>query len=160
MKQAKDVMCDSPKHCEKNESLKNVVNEMSKSNIGSLPVVDKDKKVIGVITDRDICIGLAKTDKPLSELKVSEVMSSQAHTCKLEDSADTALRLMRLKQVGRLPVVDKEGRLEGILSLNGIVRHHRKNNEKVEEQYPGEENVINTLHSIAERNHKHDYQLA
>ena len=160
MKQAKDVMCDSPKHCEKNESLKNVVNEMSKSNIGSLPVVDKDKKVIGVVTDRDICIGLAKTDKPLSELKVGDVMSSQAHTCKLEDSADTALRLMRLKQVGRLPVVDKEGRLQGILSLNGIVRHHRKNNEKVEEQYPGKENVINTLHSIAERNHKHDYQLA
>jgi CBS domain-containing protein len=158
MKQVKDVMCDSPKHCEKNESLKNVVNEMSKSNIGSMPVVDKDKKVLGVVTDRDICIGLAKTNKPLSELKVSEVMSSQAHTCTLEDNADNALKIMRTKKVGRLPVVDKEGRLKGILSLNGIVRHHHKNNEKVEEQYPGEENVMNTLHSIAERNHKHELE--
>jgi CBS domain-containing protein len=159
MKKIKEIMVDEPRHCEKSQSVQSVVTEMSKSNIGSLPVVDKNKKVIGVITDRDICVGLSNTNKPLTELKVHEVMSTQAHTCTPEDDASTALKIMRTKKVGRLPVVDKDGRLKGIVSLNGIVRHHHENNEKVEEQYPGEENVMNTLHAIADRNHRYNYNF-
>ncbi|HXD93355.1 MAG TPA: CBS domain-containing protein [Bacteroidia bacterium] len=159
MKKVKEMMIDTPKDCEKSHSIQRVIAEMSKSNIGSLPVVDKDKKVIGVITDRDICVGLGKINKPLDELKVQEVMSTQAYTCTPEDDASTALKIMRTKKVGRLPVVDKEGRLQGVVSLNGIVRHHHENNEKVEEQYTGEENVMNTLHSIADRNHRYNYNF-
>jgi|GEM_PF-468236 len=159
MKKIKEMMIDTPKHCEKNHSVQSVISEMSKSNIGSLPVIDKDRKVIGVVTDRDICIGLSKTHKPIDELKVQDVMSSQIHTCTPEDDASKALNIMRTKKVGRVPIVDKEGRLQGIVSLNGIVRHHHENNEKLEEQYTGEENVMNTLHSIAARNHRYNYNF-
>ncbi|MFN6039426.1 MAG: CBS domain-containing protein, partial [Bacteroidota bacterium] len=54
MKKIKEMMTASPKTVGKNESLKTVATQMSKSNIGSLPVVDENKKVVGIVTDRDI----------------------------------------------------------------------------------------------------------
>ncbi|HXB39757.1 MAG TPA: CBS domain-containing protein [Bacteroidia bacterium] len=152
MKTVKEIMVHEPKHCGKHENLQNVIAEMLKSNIGSLPVVDKEKKVIGIITDRDICGALARTNKHLVELRVHEAMTGHVHTCLVEDSTNTALKIMRTKKVGRLPVVDKKGCLKGILSLNTIIRQLHGSNDGAEAVFAGEENVVNTLHSIAERN--------
>ena|ERR1700756_5749517 len=154
MKTVKEIMVESPKHCEPHESLQNVITEMSKYNIGSMPVVNDSKKVIGVITDHDICVKLGKTNKTISQLSVHEAMSSEAHTCKPEDSASTVLKIMRTKKVGRVPVVDKEGHLKGVVSLMGIIRKIKDSREKAELEYKGEENIINTLHSLANRKQK------
>jgi CBS domain-containing protein len=135
MKTVKEIMYSTPKYCGKNESLLNAVREMSKSNIGSLPVVDSDKKVVGIITNRDVCTTLGKTSKTLAELKVQEVMTPEAYICTPEDDTKTALKIMRTKKVHRLPVVDKEGHLKGLLSLNTIVREFEGSREKAEIEY-------------------------
>ncbi|HKC69800.1 MAG TPA: CBS domain-containing protein [Bacteroidia bacterium] len=61
---------------------------------------------------------------------------------------------MRTKKVGWVPVVDKEGRLKGVVSLMGIVRKIKDSSEKTELEYKGEENIINTLHALANRKQK------
>jgi len=152
MKQVKDIMNASPLSCRKDETIQEVSNQMSKSNIGFLPVVDENKKVIGTITDRNIVLAIGKANKAPDKLKVHEAMESTVHTISQEDSADKALEIMRTKQVGRLPVVDSERRLKGVVSLLGIARKIKDSSEKNELGSQGKENIINTLQGIAERN--------
>jgi CBS domain-containing protein len=153
MKTVKEIMITSPQYCGQNETLQALAEKMSKSNIGSLPVLDDNKKVIGVITDRDITLAAGtQVGKKLSEIKVLDVIQNRkVHTVTPEDNLQTALQIMRTKQVGRLPVVDKEQNLRGVVSLNHIVRQTHGSNEHAEIGYAGKENVFNTLHSLANR---------
>ena len=152
MKKVKEIMVAYPQYCGKHETLQTAAEKMSKSNISSLPVVDETKKPIGIITDRDICLTAAQGKKPLSELKVQNITSGQkVHTCSTEDNLQTALRIMRTNKVGRLPVVDNQQKLTGIVSLNRIVRKTHGSSEAAEVTYKGEENVMKTLHSLASR---------
>ena len=153
MKNVQEIMVTSPKYCGKNETLQAVAEQMAKSNIGSLPVVDENKKLVGIITDRDIALTLGKqAGKKLTEIKVQDVIANKkVHSVLDEDNLQTALKIMRTKQVRRLPVVDNEKTLKGIVTLNHIVRLTHESNEEAEMEYKGEENVIKTLHSIANR---------
>jgi CBS domain-containing protein len=154
MKTIKDLMTPSPQYCEKNESLKDVARKMAQSNIGSLPVVDENKKVIGMITDRDIALALGRRQGAVAEVQVHEAMTPQVHSLRADEDATAALKMMRTQKVGRLPVVDAENHLKGIISLNGIVRKVQDSSDKAEINYSGKENVHRTLESIAERNRK------
>jgi CBS domain-containing protein len=87
---------------------------------GCIPVVDNEGKLVGMITDRDICMAAYTQGKPLAEIAVSTAMAPRAYTCALTDSVGSAEKLMAAKQVRRLPVVDKQGRLVGLLSLHDI----------------------------------------
>jgi CBS domain-containing protein len=155
MKTVKEIMLSDPKYCYKNESLKNAVKEMSKSRVGSLPVLDSDKKVVGILTSRDVCATLGKTDKPYADLKVHEAMTPEAFTCNPEDDTNTILRIMRIKKVRRLPVVDKKGHLKGVLSLNTITRECEDSEDKREIEYEGKESIMKTFRSISDRNYEH-----
>ncbi|HEU4718076.1 MAG TPA: CBS domain-containing protein [Bacteroidia bacterium] len=152
MKTVKEIMVKSPMYCEKDATLQAVAEQMSKENIGSLPVLDENKKLIGMITDRDICLAAGATKKNLASLKVQEVLKQQpVHTITGEDDLRSALRLMRVKQVGRLPVVDKDRRLQGVVSLNHIVRRTHGTADAAEIEHGGDENVLNTLHALSNR---------
>lgn len=89
---------------------------------GSLPVVDADRKVLGVITDRDICLALCTRGSRASEVHVREVMSRRVIVCRADDPVSAAMTMMRKHQVRRLPVVDMDGRIEGMLSVHDILR--------------------------------------
>ncbi len=155
MKTIREIMVALPQQCTRNESLKEIVLRMDKSNIGCLPVVDESKKVIGIITDRDVALALCRGDKRVEDLKVHEVMTAKVHTIRPEDHTVSALKMMRTMRVGRLPVVDEEQRLKGMVSLNRILRNNYGTEEAPELEYAGAENILNTLHSIAERNSLH-----
>jgi len=152
MKKVNEIMVSSPQSCAKTETLQKAAEIMSKSNIGSLPILDENKKVIGIITDRDITLNASQSKKPLSEIKVQDIISQRkVHTVQGEDNLETALKVMRENKVGRLPVVDKDQNLKGILSLNQIVRKTQGSTDEAELEYKGQENVMKTLHSLAER---------
>jgi CBS domain-containing protein len=88
---------------------------------GAVPVVNEERKVIGMITDRDICIAAATRSKPPAEIRASEVMTNHGiHSVKSDDDVRVALRTMRKHRVRRLPVVDQQQRLTGILSINDL----------------------------------------
>jgi len=87
---------------------------------GCVPVIDIDSRVVGIITDRDICMGSLFRGEPLHSIRVSAAMSTGVKTCLPEETIEFAEGIMRSNQVRRLPVVDREGHAIGILSLNDL----------------------------------------
>src|SRR4026207_1384449 len=94
---------------------------MWEGDCGAVPVVTDDRKVIGMITDRDICIAAATRAKPPAEIRAGEVITNHGvHAVKQDDDVRVAMRTMRKQKVRRLPVVDREQRLAGIVSINDL----------------------------------------
>jgi CBS domain-containing protein len=89
---------------------------------GAVPVVNEERKVIGMITDRDIAIAAATRSKAPAEIRARDVITSNngIHAVKADDDVRVALRTMRKHRVRRLPVVDQQQRLAGILSINDL----------------------------------------
>jgi signal-transduction protein with cAMP-binding, CBS, and nucleotidyltransferase domain len=102
---------------------------MWEADCGIVPVVDREGKCIGVITDRDICIAAATKGRPAADIKVSEVVSGKCHSCTPDADVRDALRIMRTQQVRRLPVVDAKGTLQGVISMNDLVLRARENSK-------------------------------
>ncbi len=95
--------------------------KMWDSDCGALPVLNVQCQVIGMITDRDICMAAATKNKPASNITVWETVSKKVYTCHLSDDVHTALDIMKREKVRRLPVVDEDGRLQGIVAMNDFV---------------------------------------
>lgn len=119
----KEIMTPDAKACTETANLAKAAELMSQNNCGVLPVVTSTGKVVGLITDRDICVAGAKNNKPLASMAVEEVISGDVYACRAEDDIQLALRTMRDNKVRRLPVLDKEGQLKGILSMDDVVLH-------------------------------------
>lgn len=95
---------------------------MWEQDCGAAPVVDQDGRVVAVLTDRDICMAAFTQGRALADIRVSSAMSRGLWSCRPEDDVKHAEKTMRAHQVRRLPVVDAEGRLVGILSLSDLAR--------------------------------------
>jgi CBS domain-containing protein len=115
----KDVMTKDVKICKLDSDLSTVAREMWMRDCGVIPVVH-DGEVIGVVTDRDICIAAGCKNRPPAEITIGEVMTRKVHSCRPDADVRDALKIMREKQVRRLPVIDAKGKLCGILSLNDV----------------------------------------
>ena len=89
-------------------------------NCGALPIVEDSRVVVGMVTDRDLLIALGTRNRNASDLQVGEVMSKDLSLCAPNDDVRDALKIMAERQLHRLPVVDKDGVLKGILSLDDI----------------------------------------
>jgi acetoin utilization protein AcuB len=105
---------------------------LAENQIRHLPVVDKNDRVIGIVTDRDIRSAwpydflkesYRETDKEkLSKIKIKDIMTINPITLSLTSTIQDALLLIQEKKVGALPVVDEEGKLKGILSVRDLLR--------------------------------------
>jgi CBS-domain-containing membrane protein len=95
---------------------------MWRQDCGVVPVVDQQEEVVGVITDRDICIAAATRHRRPEELRVGDVMGSRLFTVRPDDDVRVALDTMRHERIRRLPVVNAAKRLVGMLSLSDIVQ--------------------------------------
>jgi len=87
-----------------------------------VPVVDQDGVVVAMLTDRDVCMAAFTQGRALGDIRISSAMSKSVWTCRPEDDVKLAEERMRHHRVRRLPVVDAEGRLVGILSLSDLAR--------------------------------------
>ena len=94
---------------------------MWRKDCGFAPVVD-DGRVVGVITDRDICMASATKHEAPEAIAVRDTMASQVFTCRVDDEIESALGLMKERQVHRLPVLDGDDRLAGVISFSDVVR--------------------------------------
>jgi CBS domain-containing protein len=101
---------------------------MWEHDIGSLPVLGDADEVVGMITDRDICMAAYTRGSRLADVDVGSAMSRGLHACAPEATVGAAEELMRLDRIRRTPVVDARGRLVGILSLADLAREalHQK----------------------------------
>jgi CBS domain-containing protein len=111
----RDVRC-----CNAADTCSRAAQLMWDHDIGALPVVDDHGRVMGMITDRDICMAAYIRGQPLAEVYVGDVMSTDVVTC-FEHASDRELaRMMSGGQVRRIPVIDSDHRLAGIVSLNDL----------------------------------------
>ena len=116
-----DLMTAGVESCHRNTDLAAAAMVMWRMDCGAVPVAGDDGKIIGMITDRDICIAVATKHRRAQEITVGEIISGALFKVGPGDDVREALRVMRAERVRRLPVV-KSGILLGILSVNDIVR--------------------------------------
>jgi CBS domain-containing protein len=116
-----EIMTSNPQVCGPETSLATAAMLMWDNDCGILPVVDDNKKVVGMVTDRDICIGAATIRQDIAFVPVSAVITGKVFSCHPDDDIKAALKTMQEGRVRRLPVIDENGALQGLLSLNDVV---------------------------------------
>jgi CBS domain-containing protein len=130
----KEVMTQDAKAIWITESLVEAAKSMWENDCGILPIVKDGRKVVGLITDRDICMATAMKQRNPASISVEEVMSGTVYATAPEEDLEQALKTMREHKIRRLPVLNLEGELEGILSMNDIVLKAREPNGKKKPQ--------------------------
>jgi len=119
----KEIMTQSAVCCEPETNVGRAVELMWNRNVGMLPVVDRDGRLVGVVTDRDICIAMGTRNHLPGELTVGEIAIREVLTCKPNDDIHEALSEMGDHQVRRLPVVNDQRVPQGLLSMDDLILH-------------------------------------
>lgn len=127
----KDLMTTAVKRCSPETNLAEAARIMWEGDCGAVPVTDERDHVVGVITDRDICIAAATRPRTEGEIPVKEVISKALFTCAPGDDVRAALGTMKARKVRRLPVVEPGGRLVGIVSIHDIATQSRSRSSDV-----------------------------
>jgi len=119
------VMTAKVQRCTADDSLAHAAWLMWDNDCGCLPVctgADAEDRIVGLITDRDICMCALFEHEPLSKLRVGQAMTRDVLACKSADTLKQAERVMQEGRVRRLPVLSAEGKLLGIVSLADLAR--------------------------------------
>lgn len=120
------IMTRDPVCCTRDDFVHVAASIMKRFDTGIVPVTEKlgePSRLIGVLTDRDLTLGVLAMNRDPKLLRVEEFISTRPVTCLPADTAEKALAVMAHAQVRRLPVVNKDFELVGMLSLGDIVRH-------------------------------------
>jgi CBS domain-containing protein len=117
----RDIMTTNVVSCRKDTDLATAARLMLDNRCGTMPVVDEQSRVAGIITDRDIAMAAATRQRNAAHIAVHEAMSGHVKTCLADDDIGAALHVMEERRVRRLPVLDGNGHLAGILSIDDIV---------------------------------------
>lgn len=117
----KSIMTREIASCRPNDTMHTAARLMWDHDCGAVPVVDETTgKLEGIITDRDMCMAALLSNRPAHTIPVRDVMASEVCTCRENDDLRTVHAVMRDNLVRRLPVVDDEQRLVGLVSLNDL----------------------------------------
>ncbi len=118
---ARDIMSTPAYTCGPDTDLATVAKIMWDHDCGFVPVVDASGIVTGVVTDRDICIATSTRRRLPEDISAAQAMMSPIHACLTDDNVSDVLSAMRQFRIRRIPVIDGNGRLQGVISLNDIV---------------------------------------
>ena len=95
---------------------------MCENHIGCIPICDEQRNVVGILTDRDIILRAVACDKNVKTTPVSEIMTKDVCTCSSEQNISEAENTMASYQIRRLPVVDQNNQVVGILTMGDLAR--------------------------------------
>jgi CBS domain-containing protein len=123
MGQIKELMTVKPRTVKQGDSIVDAAKLMKGEDTGIAPIVDGDQRLVGVVTDRDIAIRVVAEGRDPQTTKVEEIASQNLVTIDPQQTLDEALRLMAQHQVRRLPVVEEDGKLVGIVAQADVARH-------------------------------------
>lgn len=139
--QVKDLMNPSVVTIEPGSSAALAARLISRHNVGSLPVCGDDRRLRGVVTDRDIVLRCVAAEEEPAQTPVRDIMTRGCTTVSPGDDCREATRLMSLHQVRRLPVVE-DGKLVGVISLADVARSGRFDMEAAQALCEISENII------------------
>ena len=123
-----EVMTKDPKCCVPGDSVARAAKLMKTEDVGSIPVCEDrhSHKLIGILTDRDLVLQVVAEGRDANNVKTQDVMTAQPVTCRTTDDFETAVEAMQRHQVRRIPVVDGQGQLVGIIAQADIAtRSHQ-----------------------------------
>ena len=123
---ARDIMTENPACITPETTARQAARLMEDNDVGSLPVVESDanRRLVGVVTDRDLALRvLGRGESP--DVQVREVMSSNVHCCRAEDSLDEVENAMAKNQVRRIPIVDENNRILGMVAQADLARERK-----------------------------------
>jgi CBS domain-containing protein len=144
----KEVMTPDAKAIWITQSLADAAKTMWENDCGILPIIKDGGKVVGMISDRDICMATAIRDRNPSSISVEEVMNATVYAAEADEDIEQALQTMREHKIRRLPVLNLEGELKGIVSMNDIVlKAKERNGKKPQIAYA---DVVKTYQAICE----------
>jgi CBS domain-containing protein len=126
------LMTKDVRTCRPEESLNEAARIMWEMDVGCVPVIAADGtgRVLGIVTDRDICMAAYTQGRPLFEIPVSEAMSKSVVACLPDETIAKAAERMRERHVRRLPVIDDAEQLLGLISLTDIAREAAQERRK------------------------------
>src|SRR5512135_6349 len=118
MKKCNEVMTKNPVCCLPDDMVAKVAQLMKSGNIGSIPVVENEQtqKLVGIVTDRDLALKVVAKALDAKSTKVETVMTHKVVTCHTDDDLQKALDAMAEHQLRRIPVVDNDNRIVGIIA--------------------------------------------
>lgn len=118
MTKVSQVMTENPVCCLGSDSISAVVQQMQIHDVGAVPVVADHgtRKLIGIVTDRDVALRVVGAGRDSKGTWVADVMTPNPIACRDNDNIDTAIEAMALHKVRRIPAVDVEGQLVGIVA--------------------------------------------
>jgi CBS domain-containing protein len=114
------IMNRDVKVCRPQDSLNRAAQIMWENSCGAVPIVDEQSRPVGFLTDRDVCMAAYTQGKPLGALLVEGAMARKIVSCKSEDDLNFAAQVMRQNRVRRLLVIESNGKLAGLLSLDDL----------------------------------------
>lgn len=144
----REVMTKDPCFCGPENTVEEAAFLMRRYRCGFLPVVGDGGNVIGAVTDRDLCIALGTRNRKASDVRVWDVMPPRLFTCMEGDDIHSALNTLRSARVRRLPVVDRDGSLVGVLSIDDIVLHAREHLVRRDISYDDVENTYKAIRGL------------
>jgi CBS domain-containing protein len=133
--------------CSIDDHLHSAAQLMWEHDCGAIPVVNPEGRLVGIVTDRDICMAAYTQGNAPQAIPVSTAMARDVRSCCAGDSVEVAEQLMREGQIRRIPIVDDEGHPIGLVSLHDITRKVAR--AKKRNGAPDRE-VVNTLAAICE----------
>jgi CBS domain-containing protein len=138
MKKCSEVMTKNPVCCLPNDMTADVADLMKSGNIGSIPVIENEqtKKLVGIVTDRDLALKIVAKGLDAKSTKVETVMTRKVVTCLAGDDLQKALDAMAEHQLRRMPVVDTDNKIVGIIAQADVatrVDQREKTAEMVKE---------------------------
>ena len=122
--QVRDIMTSSVECCTPGDTAQKAAQIMNNSETGAVPVIKSigEPKVIGMITDRDLCLKIVAAPKNPVQVKGEELVNDQVIACHADDDVKDAADMMAINQVRRLPVLDDDDLLVGIVSIGDLSR--------------------------------------
>jgi CBS domain-containing protein len=138
MKKCNEVMTKNPVCCQPNDMVAEAAKLMKSENIGSIPVIENEqtKKLVGIVTDRDLTLKIVAEGLDAKSTKVDVVMTRKVVTCLASDDLQKALDAMAEHQLRRIPVVDNDNKILGIIAQADVatrVNEPEKTAEMVKE---------------------------
>ena len=125
MQKCSDIMTKNPVCCASNASIVDAARLMREENVGSIPVVENmlTRILIGIVTDRDLALKVVSEGHDPETVTVEDVMTRGIVTCYPDDDAQVALNAMADHQLRRIPIVDYENRILGIIAQADVATH-------------------------------------
>lgn len=131
MAKNRDVMTKDPVFCQPGDSLTKVAQIMKQEDVGSIPVVESvgSRRLVGIITDRDIVVKAIAAGRSPDAATVADAMTPNPVSSREEDDVEHALKLMKERQVRRMPIVDSAGHLTGIIAQADVATRVNKDSK-------------------------------